>query len=300
MSIHVALNHITHYRYDRAGDARAAETVRLRSGAALAHAHPQLLDEGRAEQPLHQLAAGPAGQLPSRGSFSPSARATSASRSISSPRWRSSTRSTSSWSRAPRRSRSPTSRSSWSSWHPTCARRRRRRLLRRVPGARRSHAALDEHLPCRHQPGPAEGHRVPDPHGARRADAELTLQIASGSCRDSAWLMVQLLAPSRGWRRGSSPATLIQLKSDVKSLDGPSGTEVDFTDLHAWCEVYLPGAGWIGPSIRPPASTPARATSRSRARPSRRRRRRSAASSRPARRPSSTTCRCSASGKRRA
>jgi transglutaminase-like putative cysteine protease len=32
----------------------------------------------------------------------------------------------------------------------------------------------------------------------------------------------------------------------VKSLDGPSGTEVDFTDLHAWCEVYLPGAGWIG------------------------------------------------------
>ncbi|MDQ2735885.1 MAG: transglutaminase family protein, partial [Pseudomonadota bacterium] len=39
---------------------------------------------------------------------------------------------------------------------------------------------------------------------------------------------------------------LIQLKSDVKSLDGPSGTEIDFTDLHAWCEVYLPGAGWIG------------------------------------------------------
>src|SRR5207247_6924241 len=39
---------------------------------------------------------------------------------------------------------------------------------------------------------------------------------------------------------------LIQLKPDVKSLDGPSGTEMDFTDLHAWCEVFLPGAGWIG------------------------------------------------------
>jgi transglutaminase-like putative cysteine protease len=39
---------------------------------------------------------------------------------------------------------------------------------------------------------------------------------------------------------------LIQLTADMKSLDGPSGPEKDFTDLHAWCEVYLPGAGWIG------------------------------------------------------
>ncbi|HCW20612.1 MAG TPA: IMP dehydrogenase, partial [Achromobacter sp.] len=39
---------------------------------------------------------------------------------------------------------------------------------------------------------------------------------------------------------------LIQLKPDVRALDGPSGAQSDFTDLHAWCEVYLPGAGWIG------------------------------------------------------
>ena len=39
---------------------------------------------------------------------------------------------------------------------------------------------------------------------------------------------------------------LIQLKPDLVALDGPPGTDHDFTDLHAWCEVYLPGAGWIG------------------------------------------------------
>ena len=47
-------------------------------------------------------------------------------------------------------------------------------------------------------------------------------------------------------RRGSSRGTSSSSKPDVKSLDGPSGTDVDFTDLHAWTEVYLPGAGWIG------------------------------------------------------
>lgn len=72
-----------------------------------------------------------------------------------------------------------------------------------------------------------------------------TIHAGKGSCRDSAFLLMHLLRQLNLASRFCS-GYLIQLKTDEAPRKGPAGPEADFTDLHAWTEVFLPGAGWVG------------------------------------------------------
>jgi transglutaminase-like putative cysteine protease len=66
-----------------------------------------------------------------------------------------------------------------------------------------------------------------------------TLRSRSGTCRDYAWLMIEIL------RRLGFAARFVSGYLYDKALDGGAVGMTGSGATHAWLQVYLPGAGWI-------------------------------------------------------
>lgn len=75
--------------------------------------------------------------------------------------------------------------------------------------------------------------------------ADQTLELGYGSCRDSTWLLVQLCR-QLGIAARFVSGYLIEVKPEWHNLNSPHNSQEQVAELHAWCEVFIPGAGWIG------------------------------------------------------